>query len=93
VTVPLPPADRLTLEALSESVGPEGDIEVARLMVPVNPLRLVRAIVEVAEEPAWRVKLLGLEVMAKSGCGGGFTVTVTVTAWDNDPLIPVTVIT
>lgn len=65
--VPPPPGDRVTLEALSDTTGPEGEIEVDRTTVPVNPFELITAIVEVAEAPAGRVKLLGLEVIAKSG--------------------------
>ena len=57
----------MTLEALIEAVGPEGDTEAARLIVPANPFRLTRVIVEVPVEPAGRVRLLGLEVTAKSG--------------------------
>jgi hypothetical protein len=93
VEVPLPPAARVMLGALSEIVGPGGDTEAARLMVPLNPFKLLRVIVEAPEEPAVMVRLLGLTVKAKSGCGEGLTVTVTATACDEDPLVPVTVAT
>ena len=76
--VPLPPADRAMLETLSETAGPEGEIEAARLMVPVNPLKLLNVIVEEPEEPAVMAKLLGLAVKAKSGCEVTMTETVTV---------------
>ncbi len=76
--VPLPPADRAMLETLSEIAGPEGEIEAARLMVPVNPLKLLNVIVEEPEEPAVMAKLLGLAVKAKSGCEVTMTETVTV---------------
>ncbi len=76
--VPLPPADRAMLETLSEIAGPEGEIEAARLMVPVNPLKLLNVIVEEPEEPAVMAKLLGLAVKAKSGCEDTMTETVTV---------------
>ena len=76
--VPLPPADRVMLETLSETAGPEGDIEAARLMVPVNPPKLLKVIVEKPEEPAVMAKLLGLAVKAKSGCEVTMTETVTV---------------
>jgi hypothetical protein len=80
VEVPLPPRDRVTLETLSEIAGPEGDIEAARLMVPLNPFKLLSVIVEEPEEPAVMVKLLGPAVMTKSGWGEGLTVTVRVIA-------------
>ena len=67
------------LEALSEIAGPEGDMEAARLMVPVNPFKPLRVIVEAPEEPAVMVRLLGLAFMMKSGRGEGLTVTVTMT--------------
>ncbi len=76
--VPLPPADRAMLETLSEIAGPDGDIEAARLMVPVNPPKLLKVIVEKPEEPAVMAKLLGLAVKAKSGCEVTMTETVTV---------------
>ena len=76
--VPLPPADRAMLETLSEIAGPEGEMEAARLMVPVNPPRLLKVIVEKPEEPAVMAKLLGLAVKAKSGCEVTMTETVTV---------------
>jgi len=89
VEVPLPPAERAILVVLSEIAGPAGDIEAARLIVPLNPFRLTRAIVELPEEPAGRVMLVGLTVMAKSGFGGELTITVRVAGWDNDPLVPI----
>ena len=76
--VPLPPADTAMLETLSEIAGPDGDIEAARLMVPVNPPKLLKVIVEKPEEPAVMAKLLGLAVKAKSGCEVTMTETVTV---------------
>ena len=87
--VPLPPADRAMLETLSEIAGPEGEMEAARLMVPVNPPRLLKVIVEKPEEPAVMAKLLGLAVKAKSGCEVTMTETVTVL---NTPvtLLPIT---
>jgi hypothetical protein len=51
VTVPVPPAERVTEPEPSEAVALDVDIVGARLMVPVNPDRLVRVIVEVPEEP------------------------------------------
>lgn len=81
------------LEALNETAGPVGDIEAARLMLPVNPFKLITASVELPEEPAGIVKLLGLTVIAKSGGGAGLTVMVTLATWDDGPLVPETVTT
>ena len=87
--VPLPPADRVILETLSEIAGPKEDIEAARPMVPANPPKLLKVIVEKPEEPAVMAKLLGLAVKAKSGCEVTMTETVTVL---NTPvtLLPIT---
>lgn len=93
MVVPLPPAGRVMLEELSEIAGPEGDIEAARLIAPVNPFKLVTVIVEAPEEPAVMLKPLGLLVIAKLGWGEGLTVTVMLTVWEKDPLVPVTVAT
>lgn len=93
VDVPTPPADRVTLEALREVVGPEGDMTADKLMVPLNPFKLERMIVELLEVPAGMIKLVGLENAPKSPPRGGLTVTVTMTVWANPPLVPVTVIT
>jgi len=52
VDVPVPPLVRVMLEGLSDAVRPEGETFVERETVPVKPLRLVRVMVERAEEPA-----------------------------------------
>lgn len=91
VVVPVPPDDRVTLVALRVVVGPDGDMEDVRVIVPAKLLILVKVIAEDAEEPAWIVRLTGLAVMVKSGGGGGRTVTVTVTEWTSVPLVPLTV--
>jgi hypothetical protein len=51
IDVPDPPDDSCTLSKLSESVGPEGVTNAARLTSPVNPLWLPRVIVDVLDEP------------------------------------------
>ncbi len=73
------------LVGLREAVAPEGEADVARLTVPVNPLRLVRVTVDCVDEPAVTVRLDGVET-AKS-------VTFTVTWMDRDvePLVAKTV--
>lgn len=69
VVVPVPPAERVTLVALRVVVGPDGDMEDVRVMVPVKPLMLVRVMVDAADDPAWIVRLPGLAAMVKSGAG------------------------
>jgi len=71
--VPVPPDERVMLVGLREAVAPEGEADVARLTVPVNPLRLVRVTVDCVDEPAVTVRLDGVET-AKSVT---FTVTWT----------------
>jgi len=70
VELPEPPDDSVTSAGLSVVVGPcltRGLIPPERLTVPVKPLRLVREIRDVAEDPARIVRLLGLAVIKKSG--------------------------
>jgi len=38
-----------------------------RIIVPENPLKLVRVMVELAEEPGITVRLLGFDAIEKSG--------------------------
>ena len=83
-----PPLERVTLVGLREVDGPDDDTRAARLMVPTKLLRLARVIVEVEEEPAWKLKLAGLLEMLKSG--GTTTFTVTATECERAPLVPVT---
>lgn len=71
--MPVPPDERVMLVGLREAVAPEGEADVARLTVPVNPLRLVRVTVDCVDEPAVTVRLDGVET-AKSVT---FTVTWT----------------
>ena len=72
--MPVPPDERVMLVGLREAVAPEGEADVARLTVPVKPLRLVRVTVDCVDEPAVTVRLDGVET-AKS-------VTFTVTWMD-----------
>ena len=51
VDVPVPPLVRVMLEGFRDAVRPEGETFVERETVPVKPLRLVRVMVEVADEP------------------------------------------
>jgi len=85
---PEPPLERVTLVGFKEADSPDGDTEGARLTVPTKPLRLVRLIVEVAEDPAWKLRLAGLLEILKSG--GTTTFTDTATQCESEPLVPVT---
>jgi len=58
---------------------------VARLTTPAKPFTAEIVIVEVPEEPAFTVTLVGDAVIVKS-----WTTNVTVTECDRDPLVPVT---
>src|SRR2546426_7249292 len=58
-------------------------------MVPAKLLRLASDIVEVPEEPAWKLRLDGLLEMLKSG--GTTTLAVTITECERDPRSPFTV--
>ena len=81
-----PFAGNVTLEALRERVGPEGDEEAESPIVPENPLRLVTVIVDEAELFARKLREAGLAEMEKS-----VTVTETDAVFVSDPLLPVRV--
>lgn len=57
----------MTLRGLIESDGPAGDIDAARLTVPMKPLRLVRVMLKAPEEPEIIMILVGFVVIEKSG--------------------------
>ncbi len=78
----------VTLGELSEAAAPAGDTAEVRLMGPVKPLRLVRVIVEVPDDPVGMSRVTGFAEILKSAVGT--TVTVMVTEWIREPLIPVT---
>jgi|SRR6266705_2861735 len=79
VDVPCPPDVKVTDEVPSDVFGPDvGEITVERFMVPVNPFRLVRDIVDPAEEPLEMVSDDGLAVILKSPALVVTTLTVTV---------------
>ncbi len=61
-----PPGVRVTLAGATPAVKPDGDTEVERLIVPVNPATLFRLIVAVPELPACTVTELGVDEMVKS---------------------------
>ncbi len=86
VDVPDPPEVSETLLELRLSLGPVGEQTAERDTVPVKPLMLARLIVTVPDVPATRLRELILALRLKS-----WTLTVIVTEWVNDPLVPVTV--
>ncbi len=85
VEVAEPPEFTTTPDGLSDAVRPEGVVRV-REMVPVNPLRLVRVIVDCCENPLGTSIALGLAPIVKSD-----TTTVKVAEWTREPLVPVNV--
>ncbi len=84
----MPPEDNATETGLTEAVGPPEGAVALRVTLPERPLRLVRVIVEVPEDPCTTLRLVGLEDMLKSG---PTTVTAVVAERDGDPPIPVPV--
>jgi len=87
VDVPWPPDVRVTEELLSDVLGPDvGETTAERLMVPVNPFRLVSVIRLVPEVPRGRLIDDGLTEMEKSD-----TMTRIETECASEPLVPVTV--
>ncbi len=82
-----PPASSVTFTGFSDGVRPvEGETVAESWMVPANPPRLVKVIVELPEAPALMVNDVGLAAMLKSP-----TLTVTETELDFPPPLPVTV--
>jgi len=75
-------------DGLISPVGPEGEIDIDREIVPAKPLRLVTLIVEVAEEP-WSIVML--PALAEIEKLGAVTVTEMLATCDKVPLVPVTV--
>ena len=87
VDVPWPPDVRVTDEPLSDVFGPDvGETVADRLMVPVNPFRLVTVIRLVPDVPRGRLRDDGLMEMEKSD-----TMTRIETECASEPLVPVTV--
>src|SRR2546430_12541975 len=50
---------------------PEQAIDVLNPIVPANPFKLVSVIVDVPDDPMWRLRDAGVALMPKSGGGGG----------------------
>jgi hypothetical protein len=80
-------APRTILVTLKAQLSPaEGDAELARLIVPVNPSNGLTVIVDMPAWPARTVMLEGLAVREKS-----WSVKSTVAEREREPLLPVTV--
>jgi hypothetical protein len=77
VDVALPP-EIVNEAGLKETLGPEGDTDPVRVIVPEKLLTLVRVIVVVPVEPEPTFTEVGLKLMLKSLDGGGLIVTDTV---------------
>ncbi len=73
-----PAAIRVRLLGLHDIVRPVLSVEVDSVTWPEKPSRLLRLTFELPEEPARIVKEPGLAEIAKSGWGGGLTLTVRV---------------
>jgi hypothetical protein len=61
VEAPVPPDARVTVTGFNTTDGPVGEIETARFTAPVKP-RLVRVIVDVADDPGVTASPLGFAV-------------------------------
>ena len=89
VEVAAPSGGSVAIIGLSDAVAPAGETLLLRLTVPEKPLKLVRVMVDVADDPPGRtVRLDGFGVIVKSGP----TTTGTVAVWVIPPLTPVTLI-
>ena len=90
VTPAVPPLGSDTDDG-SVEVGPDGVIVDESATVPVKPFLLLTSIIDVPQLPCAMVRLVGLALMTKSGCGPEVTVIETVAACVREPLVPVTV--
>ena len=67
VEVPVPPEESTTVVELSDAVGPLGETDVPRVIVPVSPLRLDSVTVLVADAPACIISDVGFREILYSG--------------------------
>ena len=84
------PDERNTLVGLHETVRPVGVTDSVRFTLPEKFPRLVRLIVDEALEPDWKLTVDGLAVTLNPD--DATTLTLIVTWWDSELLVPVTVI-
>ena len=92
VAVAEPPATIVTVLGERFVLRRPIDAVADRDMLPANPFRLVRVIVDGADPPRATVREEGLAEMLKSPVIEDVTVSDTCAVWDIDPLVPVTVI-
>ena len=88
VEVPEPPEMEVELNVHDRLVEL---VVTTRVTVPVKPLTGLIVIVDAPAAPAFRVKLVGLAEIVKSGTAVGITWYVTAAAWDRPLFVPVTV--
>lgn len=94
VADPVPPEESVTLVGLMLQPGQLGHVrfgEVPRLTVPLNPFTLVKAMLDVAEEPCCTFCVDGDADIEKSGDGGAVTVKDSPTECFRVPLVPLTI--
>ncbi len=85
-----PPEASATLVGAHVAVSPvDGVTVLERVRDPTKPFRLVRVTVDVPAEPIGKVTVEGLAMTLKSG--GAITLTLIVTEWEREPLVPMTV--
>jgi hypothetical protein len=89
VTLAELPEDNVALSELRVAPGPPETLA-TRVTVPLNPLRLVTVMREVADDPDGNVNVAGLAETLKSGAAP--TVTVMPAEWLRRPLVAVTLI-
>ncbi len=78
----VPPEVRATLAGPREAARPEGDTIEARETVPLKPFTLATVIDVVLGRPVMTFTLDGAEMVKST------RLTVTVTEWESDPLVP-----
>ena len=61
------PGETLTLVGIIDAVGPVGETDAPRLIVPVNPCSLLRVMAEVLDEPCKMVSEDGFGAIEKPG--------------------------
>jgi hypothetical protein len=71
--VAIVPLVTTTLVGDADAVRPDGMTDVVSEIVPLKLNRLVNVIVDVAEDPDWNVRIVGLVDMVKLGGPGGLS--------------------
>ncbi len=87
VDVFVPPLVRTILEGFRDAVRPDGETFAERETVPAKPLRLMRVMVDVAEEPDWAITVAGLAETPKLGGLEGRTLANLTVEGEEVPLV------